>query len=181
MGYLVCNKCGEYYEFPEGEVPEDFSDKCDCGGTLEYFDNSGKLKRKKAEKKIQKLFGDYSSIPSMLVIFSLFLFIAMYYNLPIIVTLGIVGLIFGLTFYLVNKIGIWKKLNVKIKQLIYFTSAILFFIESGAIIILWFNFEYFSRGKVLAPIMVLLGVICGIIMIMKTLNLDDPPKNVEDN
>lgn len=37
MGYLVCNKCGGYYELEEGESPEDFSN-CECGGDLEYLD-----------------------------------------------------------------------------------------------------------------------------------------------
>jgi hypothetical protein len=35
-GYLVCNKCGSYYELKEGEFPEDYDNKCDCGGKLEY-------------------------------------------------------------------------------------------------------------------------------------------------
>lgn len=35
-GYLVCNKCGEYYELQEGESPEDFVDECKCGGKIEY-------------------------------------------------------------------------------------------------------------------------------------------------
>lgn len=37
MGYLVCKKCGGYYELEEGESPEDFSN-CECGGDLEYLD-----------------------------------------------------------------------------------------------------------------------------------------------
>lgn len=34
-GYLVCEKCGGYYELEEGESPEDF-DLCNCGGRLKY-------------------------------------------------------------------------------------------------------------------------------------------------
>lgn len=37
MGYLICKKCGGFYELEEGESPEDFS-KCECGGNLEYSD-----------------------------------------------------------------------------------------------------------------------------------------------
>lgn len=33
MGYLVCEKCGGYYEFQKGEFPEDF-ESCQCGGKL---------------------------------------------------------------------------------------------------------------------------------------------------
>lgn len=35
-GYLVCNKCGGYYELEPGESPEDFINNCECGGELEY-------------------------------------------------------------------------------------------------------------------------------------------------
>lgn len=34
--YLVCNKCGGYYELQKGEEPQDFDDNCECGGKLEY-------------------------------------------------------------------------------------------------------------------------------------------------
>ena len=33
--FLVCDKCGGYYELQKGESPEDFSVECDCGGQLE--------------------------------------------------------------------------------------------------------------------------------------------------
>lgn len=36
QGYLVCEKCGGYYKLKPGESPEDFSDKCECGGNLKY-------------------------------------------------------------------------------------------------------------------------------------------------
>ena len=39
MGFLICNKCGGYYELQEGESPEDFAGKCDCGGDLKYVQN----------------------------------------------------------------------------------------------------------------------------------------------
>ena len=39
MGYLICEKCGGYYELQSGERPEDF-DKCNCGGQLIYSKNS---------------------------------------------------------------------------------------------------------------------------------------------
>ena len=38
LGYLICKKCGGYYELQDGESPEDFSE-CECGGTLEYVNN----------------------------------------------------------------------------------------------------------------------------------------------
>ena len=39
MGYLICDKCGGYYELQPGEKPEDFSNECECGGELFYSDS----------------------------------------------------------------------------------------------------------------------------------------------
>lgn len=33
MGYLICDKCGGYYELQPGESPDDF-EMCECGGKL---------------------------------------------------------------------------------------------------------------------------------------------------
>jgi len=33
-GYLVCERCGGYYKLKEGESPDYFTDKCECGGKL---------------------------------------------------------------------------------------------------------------------------------------------------
>ncbi|MCC7550150.1 MAG: hypothetical protein KO316_01460 [Methanobacterium sp.] len=38
-GYLVCNKCNKYYKLQFGESPYDFTDKCECGGKLKYYEN----------------------------------------------------------------------------------------------------------------------------------------------
>lgn len=38
-GYLVCDKCNGYYKLKASESPEDFADKCQCGGKLEYRDS----------------------------------------------------------------------------------------------------------------------------------------------
>lgn len=35
-GYLICDKCGGYYELQPGEAPENFSDQCECGGKLKF-------------------------------------------------------------------------------------------------------------------------------------------------
>lgn len=39
MSYLVCNKCGGYYELKDSESPDDFEDKCECGGDLHFVDS----------------------------------------------------------------------------------------------------------------------------------------------
>lgn len=38
MGYIICEKCGGYYELQPGEHPEDFN-RCNCGGKLRYNRN----------------------------------------------------------------------------------------------------------------------------------------------
>ncbi|KAF5086460.1 hypothetical protein [Methanobacterium aggregans] len=37
--YLVCKKCGAYYQFPYGESIDEYSDICECGGKLKYLGN----------------------------------------------------------------------------------------------------------------------------------------------
>lgn len=38
-GYLVCEKCNQYYKLQPGESPDDFTDECECGGRLKYYEN----------------------------------------------------------------------------------------------------------------------------------------------
>ena len=59
MGFLVCDKCGGYYELQEGESPSDFTDKCECGGKLKYIENLKDIRRDTEEKpeKSKPLFG----------------------------------------------------------------------------------------------------------------------------
>jgi hypothetical protein len=42
MTYMVCEKCGGYYQLQEGESPDDF-DLCQCGGKLEYKESMGNI------------------------------------------------------------------------------------------------------------------------------------------
>lgn len=43
MGYLVCDKCGGYYELKPGESIDDFQN-CSCGGKLEFVENTNDKK-----------------------------------------------------------------------------------------------------------------------------------------
>ena len=45
MGYVICEKCGGYYELEEGESLEDF-EACNCGGTLSYMESIQKVRTK---------------------------------------------------------------------------------------------------------------------------------------
>ena len=49
MGYLICDKCGGYYELQPGEKPEDFSNECECGGELIYSDTFDLLMEEKED------------------------------------------------------------------------------------------------------------------------------------
>ena len=44
MGYLICEKCGGYYELQEGEHQEDF-ESCECGGHIKYVKNIKNLNK----------------------------------------------------------------------------------------------------------------------------------------
>jgi hypothetical protein len=39
MPYLVCERCGEYYELQVGESSKDFVDRCACGGKIRVVEN----------------------------------------------------------------------------------------------------------------------------------------------
>ena len=61
MSYLICEKCGGYYELQEGESIEDF-DSCQCGGKLGY-DRKKDTKNFVSEKQKQsKALGIYNDI-----------------------------------------------------------------------------------------------------------------------
>jgi hypothetical protein len=50
-GYLVCHDCGGYYQLQPGESPDDFSDTCECGGELKYYEDIDWLLEKKEDSK----------------------------------------------------------------------------------------------------------------------------------
>jgi len=56
MGYLVCNKCGRYYQLQNGETPGDFTEECECGGKLRYVEslNNADPNQENKENKINK-------------------------------------------------------------------------------------------------------------------------------
>ena len=49
--YLYCDECNGYYVLNPGESPEDFSDKCECGGHLIL----GEMAEKTEEEKLKEL------------------------------------------------------------------------------------------------------------------------------
>lgn len=49
MGYVICEKCGGYYELEEGESLDNFK-TCQCGGTLKYLEDE--LKEAKSSENL---------------------------------------------------------------------------------------------------------------------------------
>lgn len=50
MPYLICDRCGGYYELQKGESLEDF-DKCQCGGRLKYTEKIHENNQRKDKPK----------------------------------------------------------------------------------------------------------------------------------
>lgn len=51
LGYLVCDKCNEYYQLQPGESPDDFTDECECGGKLTYYNDLNEYENNLLTKK----------------------------------------------------------------------------------------------------------------------------------
>jgi len=78
IGYLICNKCGSYYELQEGESPEDFDKTCECGGTFEYIANINQPDKEPVEKSITTNTKQYLNVIIIVILLCLlfsFLFI----------------------------------------------------------------------------------------------------------
>jgi hypothetical protein len=61
-GYLVCESCKGYYQLKDGESPEDF-EKCECGGSLDYYKTLKDFKIELDRKNIQRQ--EYAEIEKM--------------------------------------------------------------------------------------------------------------------
>lgn len=54
MSYLICTECWGYYELQPGEKPEDFNDKCECGGNLVYSESLENIEEEFNDSKTTK-------------------------------------------------------------------------------------------------------------------------------
>ena len=87
MSYLVCDKCGGYYELQPGESPNNFDLQCECGGKLKYHNSlNNYLNRTNQES-------NYSLIKLIFII------------LVILLIFGILGIILTY-FYVLHKYGL---------------------------------------------------------------------------
>lgn len=136
MGYLVCKECRGYYKLQEGELPENFTDKCDCGGNLRYalsIDVVGKNttfqskeqnteKKKETKKSSPKSTNKLEKSPVVAVILNLliaglgFVYIDEFgdalFSLLFVVTIGyLFGLTWGIVALLIVMLWTYDKIN----------------------------------------------------------------------
>jgi hypothetical protein len=181
MGYLVCDQCGGYYRLHEGESPDDFMKKCQCGGHLEYFDNlGGNLGRSSNRVYEGKNTKERFFIPLMLIFISIECILAMFYTSGFIVILGVIGFISGLFLLLIRLTKLENSLKLKTLRIIYLFLLLLFLVETGFLVNLWFQMDN-SGAKIGILIFVIIGILCSLSMIFKALsphssqNFLDPP------
>lgn len=63
MGYLKCDTCGGSYELENKESPDDFSDTCECGGTLTYFEGTNPVQNNNIVSNFKPNIGDLKPCP----------------------------------------------------------------------------------------------------------------------
>lgn len=73
-GYLLCDTCNGSYELQDGEKPEDFSFKCECGGNLRFFNKINDNSHPHDEIKTPKLTGKFVLVTILSVIIAGVLF-----------------------------------------------------------------------------------------------------------
>lgn len=125
-------------------------------------------------------------IPIMLIMVSLECILAVFYSSYLIIILGVIGLIFGSFFLLIRVRGLENSLYPNSRRMIHFSSSLLFLIQSSTLFIVWVQIDAYTTAKIAIPIFIFLSFICGLSMILKTIdpnnswNLLDPPLNKID-
>ena len=175
MGYLVCDKCGGYYELQKGESSDTFDENCKCGGKLGYVDNLDEEIEVSNTKESDILFKKYIFPPTLLIMGSaICVCLGILYNVSATIFLGFIGVILGLIFLIIRIMGLESTFDVKYMQLVYFLSAIQFLIISYILIINWIQIDNSFRAKIILPIFIILSIIACLSMISKTVYPDNP-------
>ncbi|WP_321421080.1 hypothetical protein [uncultured Methanobacterium sp.] len=177
MGYLVCNKCGGYYELKDGESPDDFDLTCECGGTLEYVDE---LKNELTPNRRKNLSNIKYLIPGLLIGQSALNICAISYNLTFIIVLGIIGVLFGVIFLLIRIMDLEKTLDLRYRRIIYFLTALFLIVESFGLVVIWPYVSIYSRAKLGIPFIIICGIFAFLIMILKTVNPEEFDKRFSE-
>jgi len=171
-GYLVCNKCGSYYELQKGESPDSYRKNCECGGTFKYIKldqiDEAVVERKKTSDPLV-----YLRVPIILVITSFVSFLTISYT-SLSINLGIIGLGFGIVFILIRVNSRELVFNMILRRLLYFFTAILFFTESVGFANFWLQIDSNNLTWISFLLFTVIAIIFGFGMIFKTISPDNP-------
>lgn len=173
-GYLVCDKCGAYYEVHKEESSEGFLDKCECGGTFKYIGIPNSLDEKLVNRKMTASSTEYLRAPMALIVVSSACIGSMGYNQSILATSGMVGLGFGMVLLLIRDKGQELVFSMISRRLIYFLSAILFFVEGWVLFNVWIQANNSIILEIISLIFVFIALIFGLGMIFKMISPDNP-------
>lgn len=180
-GYLVCDKCGTYYEIHQEESPEDFPDNCECGGTLKYIASPDLPDENIINQKRTTRPTRYLRAPTVLILVSLVCISTVVYETSAILTLGIIGLAFSMAFMLIRIKSQELVMSTLSRRLLYLLVAILFFVESWALSNISLPTNSNNIMTILLPIFMILALVFGLGMIFKVIspynprNFLDPP------
>ena len=189
-GYLICNKCGAYYEVHKEESPKDpqnrrfwdpkngvfegFPDKCECDGTFEYIALPDLPDERLVERKRTASPTEYLRAPMALIVVSSACIGSMGYNQSIIATSGMFGLGFGMVLLLIRDKSQELVFSMISRRLIYFLSAVLFFVEGWVLFNVWIQANNSVILMIISLIFVFIAVIFGLGMIFKMISPDNP-------
>ncbi|MGB7969137.1 MAG: hypothetical protein WCF28_06125 [Methanobacterium sp.] len=173
MGYLVCNKCGAYYEVSNEESLADFPDKCECGGTFEYIKGPKQPEEKTVVRTEKSNPTEYLRAPSAMILISLACFGSLIYHFVVInFIIAIVGLPYGLSLILLRYRKQELVLNMLSRRGIYFLAAIIFLLASYGLITVLFQINDIIT-MIEFSLFTILAIIYCFGMLFKTVNMDD--------
>lgn len=173
-GYLICDKCGAYYKLHKEESQEDFPDKCECSGTFKYIAIPNSPDERLVERKKTANPTEYLRAPMALIVVSSACIGSMGYNQSIIATSGMVGLGFSIVLLLIRDKGQELVFSMISRRLIYFLSAILFFVEGWVLFNVWIQTNNSIVVRIISLIFVFIAIIFGLGMIFKMISPDNP-------
>ena len=172
-GYLICNKCGAYYEVCNEDSPADFPDKCECGGTFKYIAGIKQPEEKSVERKEKAVPTEYLRAPAAMVLVSLVcLGSFVYHFVTLNFLIGLIGIPFGLSLVLLRYRRQELVLNMISRRAIYFLAAVIFIGASWGLIsvLIQFNFGIITIEFALFAIIAIIYILG---MIFKTISPDD--------
>lgn len=175
-GYLVCNKCGAYYEVHKEESPDLFDKNCECSGTFKYIMGPTQPDEKLVGMKKTAGPAKYLRAPAALILVSLSCFAGaiLYQTVIINVLIGLFGLTCGMCFMLMRYRSHELVLEIIYRRLIYLLAAVLFFVGSWGLINVIIQIDNYNITMLEFSLFAVLSVIYGLGMIFKMISPDNP-------